>query len=762
MLAASWLPSPGPPNVPSSPQPPLLASTWAELRRRNVVRVAIAYALVAWVVLQLGEITFEPLGLPPRALTWTILLAILGFPVALVLAWVFDHGDHGLAVDRAGVARHGPVRLFALALVLLTVAALAWWLSDVYRDDGERAAPATAPAARAAGDAATAAPANTAPPNSIAVLPFDDMSAEGDQAWFADGLAEELLDRLARVDGLRVAARTSSFALRGSALDVAAIGQALNVGMVLEGSVRKAEGQIRVTAQLIDVGTGYHLWTETYERADQGIFELQDEITADIVDNLRKRLPALQQPVAGPAQLAVTGAAGTRDLRAHELYLQGRVLWRQRTPAALARAAGLFEQALALDPDFARAWSGLADSRLLLADYGGLRAAEAVAQAEPAVVRALDLAPGLGEAWASLGLLRMTAGQLEAAEGNLLEAIRLDPHYDMALMWLGGLYGQQGKLQARLEVLERAHRLSPLDPAITVNLASMHAARGDPAGAVALLEDLLKVTPDSNIARRSLADYLRAIGEPARALEQADRAWRQEPEAPASIVSLAMSLAALGRLDEAQAMVDRLPEQAPDRATLTLLLALQRDRSAPIPAPLEPVVERILAADGPVLHEDRPLLQLAALSDYWNGRHERSLRALERLVATRPGASLLPEQLDYAQSLIMALRESGRLDEAEALETRAMQSFEQLRAQGLDGSSVQFGLAVASVIDGDLEDAVRQLAQAVDAGFSELWIFDADPRLRPLHALPSFRQLRARLAARIERERVASLAIATY
>jgi TolB-like protein/tetratricopeptide (TPR) repeat protein len=749
--------------VPPPSQPPLLASTWAELRRRKVVRVAIAYALVAWVVLQLGEITFEPLGLPPRALTWTILAAILGFPVALVLAWVFDHGDDGLALDRAGGVRHGPVRLFALALVLLTVAALAWWLSDVYRDDDDPTpeAPA-ATAAAGAGDAVTDAQASAAPPNSIAVLPFDDMSAEGDQAWFADGLAEELLDRLARVDGLRVAARTSSFALRGSALDVAAIGQALNVGMVLEGSVRKAEGRIRVTAQLIDVGTGYHLWTQTYERADQGIFELQDEITADIVDNLRQRLPGLRQDRPGPAQLAVTAGSGTRDLRAHELYLQGRVHWRQRTPAALARAADLFEQALALDPDFARAWSGLADSRLLLADYGGLRAADAVAQAEPAVVRALDLAPGLGEAWASLGLLRMTAGQLEAAEGNLLEAIRLDPHYDMALMWLGGLYGQQGRLQARLEILERAHALSPLDPAINVNLASMRSARGDHAGAVAMLEDLLKVTPDSNIVRRSLADFLRVVGEPARALEQADRAWRQEPEAPASIVSLAMSLAALRRFDEAQRLVDRLPEQAPDRAALTLLLALQRDRSAPVPAILEPIVERVLDSDGPVLPEDRPLLQLTALSDYWNGRRDRALRTLEKLVETRPGASLLPEQLDFAQSLMMALRESGRLDEAKALEVRALQSFEQLQAQGLGGSSVQFGLAVVAVIDGDLEGAVRQLGEAVDAGFSELWVLDADPRLRPLHGLPSFRQLRDRLAERIERERIASLAIATY
>src|SRR5690606_9018991 len=252
----------------------------------------------------------------------------------------------------------------------------------------------------------------------------------------------------------------------------------------------------------------------------------------DIVDKLRQRLPGIEGRTPGPAQQAVVGSAGTRNVRAHELYLQGRVAWRQRTPASLARAAELFEQAIAVDPDYARAWCGLADARLLLTDYGGLTPAEAVELAEPAVVQALTLAPGLGEAWASLGLLRLTAGQLDAAEGNLLEAIRLDPNYDMALMWLGGLYGQQGRLNARAEILERALALSPLDPAITVNLANNRYAQGDITGSRQLLLDLLAVIPDSNVARVSRASFERNNGQLVESLRQSDIAWRQDPDGP--------------------------------------------------------------------------------------------------------------------------------------------------------------------------------------------------------------------------------------
>ncbi len=735
--------------------PSLFARTWAELRRRKVVRAGIGYVLVAWVVLQLGEITFEPLGLPGWVMTWTILLAVLGLPVALVLAWVFDHGDDGLTRDQGGVVGVGPARLFALFVVLVTVGVAAWWLSDVYRD-------AEPDAAEGQGKAVPAAGVSAAPANSVAVLPFDDMSPERDQGWFADGLAEELLDRLARVNGLRVAARTSSFALRDRQLDVAGIGQALNVATVVEGSVRKAEGRIRVTVQLIDAGNGYHLWSETYERPDQGIFELQDEITADIVDNLQRRIPGLTRASPGPAARAVVGSADTRDLKAHELYLQGRLLWRQRTPSSLARAASLFEQAIEIDPEYARAWCGLADSRLLLADYGGLSAAEAVTLAEPAVVQALTLAPGLGEAWASLGLLRLTAGQLDAAEGNLLEAIRLDPNYDMALMWLGGLYGRQGRLNARAEILERALALSPLDPAITVNLANNRYAQGDIDGSRQLLRDLLAVIPDSNVARVSLATFERNNGDLVESLRQSDIAWRQDPDGPNAIMGLIMSLSALERLDEAERLLARLPPQLPMRHWLAFLLHLQRDADTALTLDLTARLEQVLGNPEPMAAEYRPLLWFAWMTDYRHGQPERALRSLRKLVETPGGGLLSTDQLDPAAGLIMLLRQNGADAEAAGVHDLLVQSFEQALTQSLSGPASEYGQAAMLAVDGDAPAALAKLAKAIGSGFNERWMLDVDPRLDSLRELPRFQQLRGTVLRRISEQREQSLSIATY
>ncbi len=741
--------------TPDRSDTPLLASTWAELRRRKVVRAAITYAAIAWVVLQLGEITFEPLGLPPWALTWTILVAILGFPVVLVLAWLFDRQGDGLTRDSAGAGVGGPARLFAVILVVITVSALAWWLTDVYRADDASAGDAQVAAK-------TASPESGAPPNSIAVLPFDDMSPEADQAWFADGIAEELLDQLARVEGLRVAARTSSFALRDTTQDVVSIGKALNVGTVLEGSVRKADGKVRVTAQLIDAGNGFHLWSETYERSDQGIFELQDEITRAIVEQLRKRIPGLAVPAGDAVARATTGSADTVDVKAHELYLQGRTNWRQRTPGSLARAGELFQQAIDRDPSYARAWSGLADTQLLLADYGTLSAAEAVEWAEPAVVKAITLAPGLGEAWASLGLLRLTAGQLDAAEGNLLEAIRLDPNYEMAAMWLGGLYGRQGKLKAREDILNRARQLSPLDPAITVNLASTRFARGDVAGARKVLLDLLAVTPDSTMARRNLAQFERLSGRLAEGLREADATSRIDPDDPYSIAEVGLALAALQRFDEADRVMQRIPPAVPLRPFLVYLVAVQRDRAAPAPLELRATVDRLMPGTDPVPEERRAMVQIAALSAYWNGDSDRALSYLLRLLIDRQGEALLPEDLGYASQVMFALRDAGRLDEATAWRQRMGQRYRQFQEQGIGGPSTDYDLAAIKAFDGDVDGALADITRAVDGGYSELWLLDSDPRWVDLRDKPAFARARATLAERVARERQASLSIATY
>ena len=513
----------------------LLRETWAELKRRRVVRAGITYAVVGWVVLQAAEITYEPLGLPPWALTWTVLGVVLGFPVVLVLSWFFDVSTRGVTRERGVTGRAGAA--FAVAMVLLAVGGVAWWLYGVY-----------APAKLRLADASTNADASpsAAPPNSVGVLPFDDLSPAADQGFLADGIAEELLDRLARNTGLKVASRTSSFALRGLAQDMRTLGRQLGVRWLLEGSLRKTSGRVRVTAQLIDTNSGFHVWSDTYERPDQDLFALQDEIAVAIADELSSRIEGVV--AEAPAQ------ADTDNAQALQAYLQGREAWRKRTAASLETAEAMFGKAVELDPEFARAWSGLADTYLLQADYGRRSEEDAIRLAEPAAVKAVVMRPKLGEAWASLGLLRMTAGQYKAAQSSLEQAMSLDPRYEMAPMWLANVYASIGRTDKKREVLLKAVEINPLEPVINVNLAELLANNGDPQGARDVLQRVLAITPDDASLLRSLSGIELAERNYAAAARAARSALATDPDGPANIHAMLRLLMQIEDFDAATAV----------------------------------------------------------------------------------------------------------------------------------------------------------------------------------------------------------------
>jgi TolB-like protein/Flp pilus assembly protein TadD len=715
----------------NEPTPPLLSSTWAELKRRKVVRAGIAYAIVAWLVLQVAEIVYQPLGLPAWAMTWTVLGAVLGFPVALVLAWYFDATRRGLARDDAAPARRGAARLFGVGVVLLTVVGVAWWLAQMYRPGD--------------GTASVASPSN-APPNSIAVLPFDDMSASRDQAWFADGIAEELLDRLARVPGLQVAARTSSFAFREREADIMQIGRRLNVAHVLEGSVRKADGRVRVTAQLIDADDGFHLWSETYERPDQDIFALQDEITGAIADELRERIQGVG-PVAA-------GGPATADVRAHELYLEGRQYWRERTPASLQRAAELFRQATERDPKFARAWAGLADTYLLQEDYGVLPVEEAVAKAEPAAVQAVTLDPASGEAWASLGLLRICAGQLQAAKGNLLQAMKLDPRYEMAPMWLAGIYGREGRFAERRDVLMRAHELSPLEPVINSNLADAQMSLGDVAAARKTLSDALATLPGNDLLLRTLAGIELRTGDVVGAVRHARRALEVEPDAPSNLGVMFEVLTVIEDHAGAAALIERMAPASRQRLLVRQRLALIRGEDVLVPELVEHVAP--LMASGrtpnPAEREELSALGLAHLSA---GRDAEAALLLERAVGTPQRLAEDLELTDQASLLLVALRRMGRQAEAEPW-SQAVRRNGAAFAHLTNNAFVEYVRALYALEEGRHQDAIAALQRAYTAGFRARWQLDRDPRLMPIRDDPAVRALHARIGTDLSQARAES------
>jgi TolB-like protein/Tfp pilus assembly protein PilF len=430
---------------------------FAELRRRRVGKVAITYGAIAWAVTEASSVVLPALRLPEWTVTFVVVFLLVGFPVAMVLAWIFDVGPQGIERTEplAGEPKstHVRLRLAYGGVVLVLMAALGYLL---YERGFDRAHASQSH-------------------SSIAVLPFTNLSGDPARDYFSDGMSEELLNLLARVPGLQVASRTSSFAYKGRNVDIREVGRELGVETVLEGSVRQAGEQVRITAQLIDAESGFHLWSETYERRLEDIFQVQDEIAAAIVDKLRIELAPQDQ------QMAVRDKAPTQNVQAYELYLQGRAVWKRRGEDNLLRAIDLYQKALGLDPGFARAHAALASVYVVLPGYTEAEGDEEkfVPLAVASARQALSIDPNIGEAHAVLAQLNAQRGNLLDAESGFFFAISLEPNEATPHHWYSLLLGQVGRVGAALDQARRAHELDPTSPVIAANLANVYLMVGD-------------------------------------------------------------------------------------------------------------------------------------------------------------------------------------------------------------------------------------------------------------------------------------------
>ncbi|HET7292314.1 MAG TPA: protein kinase [Vicinamibacteria bacterium] len=384
-------------------------------------------------------------------------------------------------------------------------------------------------------------------PPSIAVLPFVDMSPARDQEYFADGLAEELLNSLARTPGLRVAGRTSSFQFKGRNEDMRVIGRLLNVTTLLEGSVRKAGARIRITAQLVKVEDGFHLWSETYDRELDDVLAVQDDIA---------------RAVSGALKLTLLGggatppAAGSKSAASYNLYLQGRHIQARRTKADLERASDYFRQALELDPGYARAWLGLANSHALLAASGDVTPADGYAKARSEAEKALELDPGLAEAHATLGwILTGHDWDWDGAEAAYRRALALDPANPMVLRRAATLRATLGRFDEAIELDRRAIDLDPLSVACHYNLGLHAWYAGRPAEAEAALRKVLELNPEYPLAHLMIGLIRLTASRPDEALRETE----QEKDHAWVLYGRALAHHALGRSREADsALADLL------------------------------------------------------------------------------------------------------------------------------------------------------------------------------------------------------------
>jgi len=628
---------------------------WAELTRRRVVRAALYYIAAAWVLAQVLDLLLDAFE-ASRYMRFVVAGLVLGLPVATVLAWMFDLTPSGL----------------------------------------ERTA--TLPAVVA-----------DPPEDSIAVLPFANLSNEPENEYFSDGLTEEIRNQLARVPGLRVAARSSSFAFKGRHEDVREIGRRLNVASVLEGGVRRQAGTVRIDVQLVSAADGYQVWAQTFERQVDDIFKLQTEVACAVIAAVRPQSAAAGRPSPEPA---------TQSFEAYNLYLLGRHYFHKRTEAALRRAMDCFRQAIDRDPGYALAYTGLADAYTLASTgyYGEIPREESIANALPAAMKALELAPVLAEAHASLGLIRHNQGDYALAESALERAIELNPNYTMAHVWHGLVLTSQGRYREAAAHMRDAFRLDPLSPIINANVGFDALRFGDAAEAEARFATAIEIDPAFQVPYSGMARLHAARGTPEEALRWIDQAVARAPTRTFYLARRALILAQLGRIEEAVAAIEAAccnPNGNRFEADLVAgLRVVTGNRAA-----LESIASHECAAWAPAQRAQALLAigdRTAALQAY-DADPPDPRTEINDLVAD-DWVWRLPHVVNHAHLRLTASDARGR-DTLRALMARA----DEVRAEGIVSVDALYWVASAHAALGEGEQALERLEEAVTRGWRHAW-----------------------------------------
>jgi TolB-like protein/tetratricopeptide (TPR) repeat protein len=691
-----------------------------ELKRRNVVRVGAAYAVVAWLALQVVDTIAPLMAMPEWVPGFVLILVGVGFPIAVVFAWAYEITPEGLKkteeVDAAAslTAETGRKidRMTIAGLVVLVV----FLVGDRVLGFTDGDSPASVVSA---GDA------------SIAVLPFVNLSSDPEQEYFSDGISEELLNVLAQVPDLRVAARTSSFQFKGDNRDITDIARELNVRHVLEGSVRKAGSTVRITAQLIDAADGFHLWSNTFDRDLQDIFAIQDEISLEIVDALRNELGLVSMPA--PRDVSTT------VVEAHEAYLRGRHLVVQRTRPAIEAAIGEFERAVELDPEYAIAHAELSLAWHLLRQeqYGDLTVPEVLANAEPHAFRAITLAEGLAEAQAARGFVEWQRQNFDQALAAFGAALEIKPNYPEVLIWTGNvLQDDLGRYTEARESTKRAAELDPLSIPALANVARDLLGQGNESEAEVVLGELAPLSRAVPVHIRG--EGLSRRGRWAEGARTQLEALTMEPTGARYRVFLGYDFIRLGLLDEAEAL-------GPDFKGFLLLA--RGDHQAEV-AWAQEWVER---------EPDRPApssalgIALASAGDFTRARpilekaFERNGRAISMYGNFSPG---------HAAALAVARRAVG-VDNVSDVVRAAQDHSRSLDEAGITFAGSIHDRGVAAWVAGDRKRALELMATAVEEGALLFWTpaFWAD-----LVSDPGFEPIRARYLQRQAAERADFLA----
>ena len=721
-------------------------SLFEELKRRNVIRVGIAYAVGAWLLVQGADLILDLVGADDWVLRAVAGLLALGFIPAIIFAWAFELTPEGIKkesqVDRTHSITSHTARKLDIATMVLLVAAISMLALDRFLPN-EDSAPdsvsiedtAESIAANEDSNLPTANPPDPdlPPEKSIAVLPFVNMSNDPDQEFFSDGISEELLNVLAKFPGVRVAARTSSFQFKGQNQDIGEIARLLKVRNVLEGSVRKSGTKLRITAQLIQADTGYHLWSETYDRELDDVFAIQDEISAAIGDALRVEL-ALDAEHPGDAPRVAESA----NTAAYEAFLRGRHLVNQRGRSNITQSIEDLKRAVRLDPEFApaQAWMGIAWTMMLdsPATYGDLSLAEVQKLATPHVDRALELNPNLAEAHGARALLAMNTNDFEVAMEETAKALELNPVYVDAMNWRQISASNYGDYKTAREILQKMVEIDPLTIVGRLNYSGSLANEDLEAGR-AMADGLIAQHAWAGYTARGAIEFFTGK-DLSGSLYWMMLAYGEDPHDEFSNRFLMRVLSQVGEYDEARRISDGnlhiidMQEGSFESAIYGLELAHAGDP------------ENIA-----------PLTDLADAL-YMAGRYADSQRYYQQARALSPIGIVFDTLNSSTLSTVrMAFnyKQAGDLDSAR----HAIELHRKDMAKRADIGQIFYtdhlAEAMAQAIEGNEEGAFESIRGAVDEGFREPAFF-REPAIQNLAGHPEFLAIKAEVQQLVDIE----------
>ncbi len=716
----------------------------AQLKQRQVFKVATIYAVSAWPLIQIADLAVPALGLPDSVMTLLLQLFLVGFPISLVFAWLYNFTSTGIVRVNSGETQENTPQVNvkttiaiagSLAFALFTTLLVQLWLEDK--------APSTSPINANLPTNSTEKNLSHGKKESIAILPFIPFSNDIEDEFFADGMVEELLNSLAKIPDLQVAARTSSFAYKGvSNKTIVEIGRELGVDTILEGSIRKNDvtNKIRITAQLIKISTGEHLWSETYDREYRDIFQIQDDIARAVVNKLKVTLLGQVTPIDLVAE--------TQNVDAMIAFGKGQKELSHRTVPSINMALEHFKQAIKFDTQYARAYVGIADANILLALYGNLPEQESHNNAKLALETAFRLKPNLAAAHATQGLL-LTESNLEKAEQSFQKAIAINPNYAMTYMWYGSLLQTKGDISGAQKLFEQAYVLDPKSPVAAYNVALCHYQAGSEDKAMDIFSKIISNDPYYPAAYNLVGDILTTRGRLDESISMYQRALDVDPINKDAINGLLVANMDMGQVERTKHWFEYANKKESQFSANELSF----------------MKTRYLASQGSAMQALDALKAVkfsgkkAYMNDYIDGEvafyQENYAQAVTAFERFRQQGSVNENYLYHfsegqpAVHLAYAYLKLEQKAQAENIIEGFIRFLENSKTKKSNDPSYYYNMALISALKNNKAETYQYIQGAIDAGWVKVWQADLEPILTAMHEEQQFKQMMGGIRARL-------------